>query len=97
MASDVDDDGGGGGEYSLVMPFKVCATYGGPFDDESYVCGFEAGALDARLHYARPLTVSLPVHAANVEQFDLIAMKHGYKMTTEPEEHGWVQVALVRE
>lgn len=36
-------------ELSLVMPFVVCTSEGGPYEDESFVAGWDLGTLDARL------------------------------------------------
>lgn len=63
----------------LVMPYVSCVSRGGPHDDESYVCGYEMGELDARLKYEQPDQLVLTIHTENVEQADLIAMLHGYK------------------
>lgn len=36
-------------EFGLVMPFVVCESQGGPYDDNAYVAGFEAGNLAMNL------------------------------------------------
>lgn len=80
--------------YDLVMPFVTVATQGGPHDDESYVCGFEMGALDVLLD-SRVSAVEQVIHASNLPQVDLIAMKHGYTMTLlDEEDEGWAWIRL---
>ena len=49
-------------DYELVMPFVVVTSAGGPYDDESYVAGFEASRVDA-LFTQRPRRLSLMVRA----------------------------------
>lgn len=75
--SDNGDEG-----LELTMPFVSVTSNGGPHDDESYACGFEMGSLDARLRVAAFLGTKPErevIHTSNVEQTDLIAMKHGFK------------------
>ena len=76
--------------YGLVMPFVVTVSQGGPYDDNAFVAGWEAGWLDAMLLACRPLgaTVERYVDSSLVPQLDLVAMRHRYTMTVEPwEEH----------
>lgn len=88
----------GGDEWGLVMPFAVCASNGGPYDDEAYVAGFEMGALQARLRAARHHGLGLPevvIHRDNVPQADLIAMEVGARMIEGwPEDHGLDNVTV---
>lgn len=82
-------------EYGLVMPFVTTASNGGPHDDESYTAGWEMGALDAYLFRVKPDSHVATIHAANVQQADLIAMRHGYGMNTinsEADVDGWETV-----
>lgn len=86
-------------EYGLVMPFVVCTSKGGPYNDDAYVAGWEAGALDMALEFAplRPGTIMrLPqaFHAANRPQIDLIAMKHGLAVEFEDAADEWVYLIL---
>lgn len=84
-----DDDGG---EYlSLAMPFLSVASQGGPHDDDSYTAGWECGALDAELKALARVSridggarTTRPVLTSNVPQLDLIAMRHGFLLSTEP-------------
>jgi len=69
------------GEYELVLPFVICKSDGGPYDDQAFVAGVNCGQLMAELQaltqhsalprprYARP---------EYLPQYDLIAMQHGY-------------------
>jgi hypothetical protein len=82
-------------EFGLVMPFVVCASQGGPYDDDSYVAGYEAGKLDAELALGPPHVLAfwppaLSFHAENKPQLDLVAMKNGYTVRWANEVDGWV-------
>lgn len=83
--------------YGLVMPFVVCQSAGGPYDDDAFVAGYECGRLEMVLAQG-PESVELPVHTASVPQVDLIAMKQGYAMTAERWEDGeeWTSVSLTK-
>lgn len=76
-------------EFGLVMPFVVVASKGGPYDDEAYVAGYEAGNIDLLLERKddAKLLHGFPAHTANVPQIDLLAMQHGYTMIAEPSEN----------
>lgn len=37
---------------TLVVPFIVCTSKGGPYDDDSFVAGYQAGAVDRMLAIA---------------------------------------------
>lgn len=64
-------------DYGMVMPFVTVTSKGGPHDDDSYVAGWEMGALDAELKVSTwPLTRT--VRTENLPQVDLIAMRYGY-------------------
>ena len=83
-------------EYGLVMPFVVCASQGGPYDDRAFVAGWECGALDQVLAVLRPYgaTINRWVKPELLPQLDLIAMKHSLVMTVGEmhEESGYVNV-----
>jgi hypothetical protein len=87
-------------EFGLVMPFLVCQSKGGPYDDAAYVAGYEAGTLDMALALSPPLPGSrlnegVPYHADNMPQIDLIAMRHNVTIETEDVGDGWVSVTFV--
>lgn len=73
MTTDPED-----AEYELVMPFVVCASKGGPYDDDSFVAGWTMGTLSWDLSYhGRYLPMEITVPAGCVPQVDLIAMQNG--------------------
>ena len=76
-----DDD-----TYGLVMPFVVCVSNGGIYDDRSFVAGarFEAVANSciAGEHMIRDWQPP-----GLVPQLDLLAMQYGYSFLQEP----WVE------
>jgi hypothetical protein len=82
--------------YGLVMPFVVCVSNGGPFDDEAFVAGYECGMLSTRLD-GGPNVLIFTAHTANVPQLDLIAMQRGYRMIQEPTDFDeWTGVTFER-
>lgn len=86
------------GDYGLVMPFVVVASAGGPYDDESFVAGCRFEAVWNELRH-QPAEYQSYEYPALVPQLDLIAMKEGYTMTTEPwDEHPdeWALVTFTR-
>lgn len=86
--------------YELVMPFLPVRSQGGPHDDDAYTAGWEMGKLDATLEYQRPAVLELPIHEANREQADLIAMKWSYRgevTDADPTWHsGWLVLRLTK-
>jgi hypothetical protein len=72
--------------YGLVMPFIVTTSHGGPYEDKAFVAGWAAGWLDAMLATARPLgaTIERYVPPGLMPQLELVAMHHGYTVTSEP-------------
>jgi hypothetical protein len=84
------DDRDQPGDYGLIMPFVVCKDQGGPYDGDAFVAGYVAGILDTLLPIVRPhgVTVERYVVPELVPQLDLLAMRHGFKLTAEPwDEH----------
>lgn len=81
----MSDDPGGSVEYGLVMPFVVCRTQGGPYDDQSFVAGFQSGQIAATLDLvsdAGVKTIAVPhcVYRPLLPLLDLLAMRYGYQM-----------------
>lgn len=84
------------GEFGLVMPFVACESNGGHYQDHAFVAAYSAANLDETLRHLAHLTTN-GLTAATVEryvppqlvpQLDLIAMRHGFTLTTEPwDEH----------
>lgn len=83
-------------EYGLVMPFTVCATEGGPYDDAAFVAGYQCGLIEARMTAGDPV-VKEYVPPPLVPQIDLLAMRFGYSLTRYPDSDAWVLVELCRE
>jgi hypothetical protein len=73
--------------HELVMPFVVCKTQGGPYDDEAFVGGVWFGQFDSLLHTAAKVGCDVTPHVAVpsplVPQLDLLAMNHGYQLVAE--------------
>jgi hypothetical protein len=85
-------------EFSLLMPFVVCQSKGGPYDDEAYVAGYEAGLVDARLDSGvDAFMADWLCHADNAPQLDLIAMRHGYKAEFRELGDGWMEARYLPE
>lgn len=85
-------------DFGLVMPFVVCASEGGPYEDDAFAAGYECGLLDAVLAQ-RPVEVEQPVRSASLPLVDLIAMRHGFTLTAEAwDEHPdeWSHITLTR-
>lgn len=70
-------------EYGLVMPFVVCKTNGGVYDDAAFVAGVRYGDLWTRVKAGEAIieTVEPP---ALVPQIDLLAMRDGYSLEVQP-------------
>ena len=75
-------------EWALVVPFVVCTSQGGPYDDDSFVAGFQAGQIDQALAV---LSVSggdryhTTVRTALMPLLELIAMNRGFGTVTAGE------------
>lgn len=71
------DDNDNEASYELEMPFVAVRSRGGPFDDDAFVAGYQMGLLDAELS-GSVFDQGRAISAANREQADLIAMRHGF-------------------
>lgn len=99
-----DADGEG---YELLMPFVVTKSHGGPWDDESFVAGWELRRLDAVLSQAegidftRALTIIAQIRTDGVPQAELIAMKYGFTLEAGEVDPGvapgWSILTITRE
>ena len=66
---------------TLVVPFIVCRSKGGPYDDESFVAGWQGGEIDKALAAAAAIgatRVDYTVRTALVPQLELVAMNRGF-------------------
>jgi len=94
----VSDEG-----LDLVMPFLVCQSNGGPYDDNSFVAGVRFGAIDAELAAAggmHAVTPDFPFPTPLVPQLDLLAMSRGYTTTIEAipgADYEWATVTFTPE
>jgi hypothetical protein len=88
-------------DTELVMPFVVCASQGGPYDDDAFVAGFQAGSLYKTLAAIAAVeatgVIEVPVRTALLPQLDLIAMKFGFTTEAVPAESpDWSMWSAVR-
>ena len=68
---------------TLVVPFIVCTSKGGPYDDNSFVAGFQAARVDHMLEVAALVCaerVAIPFAVATdlVPQLELLGMHRGF-------------------
>lgn len=82
-------------EYGLVMPFVVTQSQGGPYEDHSFVAGYQCGQIDKMLEILDGKSgAQFTVRRNLLPQLDLVAMRHGYKLHSDDAEHGWVFVSF---
>ena len=84
--------------HELVMPFVVCSSVGGPYEDDAFVAGFSAGIIDTKLS-TREIAATTGLFRTDLTpQIDLIAMRYGYHvdLLAEPED-GWSHLGFTRE
>lgn len=88
-------------DMELEMPFVVCRSKGGPYDDDAFTAGFQAGGIDQALASAaasHATSVHFPiVHTALTRQLDLIGMRWGFPsmhLITSPEWPQWCTVTF---
>ncbi|WP_304452881.1 hypothetical protein [Nocardiopsis sp. YSL2] len=86
-------------EYTLLVPFVLVTSQGGPFNDAAFVAGATCGALMEELRVLR-LTCATPreryIDDRLLPQVDLIAMNHGYTVIRGAldEASGWRAVSF---
>jgi hypothetical protein len=74
--------------WGLVVPFVVCASKGGPYDDDSFTAGFAAGEIDKALTVLAAAggdRLRTTVRTALVRQIELLAMNRGFPVMTAAE------------
>ncbi len=70
--------------WGLAVPFVVCQSQGGPYDDAAFVAGFHAGQISQALKSAQAAGASrlqFTVRTELVKQLDLIAMDRGFTLS----------------
>lgn len=75
------DDLPDGDEMTLVVPFIVCQSQGGPYEDDAFVAGFACGVIDKALQVASAAgatRVEGTVRTALLPQLELCAMARGF-------------------
>lgn len=82
--------------WALVMPFVVCQSYGGPYEDTAFVAGIYYGQVIQLLN-ARPARHIQMLPTPLRPQLELLAMNDGYSMAaTDTGYPGWIEVAFTR-
>lgn len=84
------------------MPFVVCRSRGGPYDDDAFVAGYQCGEIDKALSVAAVIgtqRLRFPiVYASLLPQLDLVAMRHAFQLgpvrVSEPDSP-WADVTFV--
>lgn len=79
-------------EFSLMMPFVVVESNGGPYDDAAFVAGYQCGLVDAKLAAASAVGANHLVEVCYADlrgQIDLVAMRHGYTVDVVDEDEEW--------
>ena len=76
---DIGEECGGG-----VMPFVLCRSKGGPYDDEAFSSGWRLGAIGATLAAPGVSALCESIRAGERVQADLLAMAYGYAMRVDP-------------
>lgn len=94
MATDYDPQEVG---WGLVMPFVACKTQGGPYDDDGFCAGFQAGIVDGKLSAGIP-EYRAAFYSPLAPQLDLIAMRHDYSIEVDmdPAYRDWSWVTFKR-
>lgn len=79
-------------EYGLVMPFVVCVSKGGPYEDQAFVAGVQFGGLWT-MAQANLTPILAMVYKELLPQIDLLAMNFGYTLDTRDHDE-WIGVHL---
>ncbi|MBF9135304.1 hypothetical protein I0C86_41375 [Plantactinospora sp. S1510] len=89
--------------HECVLPFIVCRSANGPYEDDSFTAGFSCGAIDAELAALAAVggvqSRTYSVLPEVLPQLDLIGMRHRYPImeAVVPEEHpDWAFVTFRR-
>lgn len=82
-----------GDEFELVFPFSVCASQGGPFDDDAFVAGVQFGTAMERM-VAGFVPATFTVDERLEALLDLVAMREGCVTEVTEREGGWIVVGV---
>ncbi len=84
-------------ECEAVLPFTLCRSNGGPYDDDAFLSGWRLGVLDATLAALGVSALADSIRPVEYAQADLIAMARGYTMAVEPSrDPEWLSVTFTR-
>lgn len=80
--------------YSLVLPFVVTQSHGGPYEDTAFVAGYQCGEIARALAVAAALNSSatslrFTVRSDLVPQLELIAMNAGFPSVAAEASDAW--------
>jgi hypothetical protein len=81
--------------YETAMPFVLCRSHGGPYDDDAFLSGWRLGGIATTLAGPGVSAVSDSIRVEERRQADLIAMACGYAMTVDGAgDAGWLNVTF---
>jgi hypothetical protein len=90
-------------EVELIMPFVVCTSNGGPFDDDAFVAGYQAGQIDntlATIASGGVTELRITVYVDLLPQLELIAMRYDFSLAADApsgENLEWTHVTFRRQ
>lgn len=82
--------------YEMLMPFRCVRSTGGPFEDDAFTAGFQAGMLYQKLSLPDLAAASEMVYESIEQQADLIAMQFNLHMEVLWRGDGWVHLGFTR-
>jgi hypothetical protein len=87
-------------DFELAVPFVVCTSQGGPYDDAAFVAGFYTGSVDRALQVgkvAEAPVVQAVVPSTLLNQLELIGMHRGYPTmrTRVSDDPAWTYVQFM--
>lgn len=80
------------GEFELLMPFVLCKSNGGPYDDSAFVAGWRLGALESKMEAARAFGLDVPpqpLYPSDRPQVELLAMKYELEVHVQEHDEHW--------
>ncbi len=87
--------------WGLVIPFVACKSHGGPYDDDSFVAGYQAGEVGRTLALhavSNGTRATFTVRTDLLRQVELAAMSHGFPIMEHTDhDGGWSTVTFSRE